>query len=79
MLPLDRTAMATKYPGKWVALKADRMTVLTSGESVQEVLKQVHDIGEKNPVITRMPKDIRSFIITYPLAGLTKMKCSAIT
>ena len=62
MRPLDRTAMAKKYNGKWVALKADRKSVVSSGDSVRQVLDGAHKKGCQNPVVTRMPKSIKSFI-----------------
>lgn len=62
MRPLDRTAMAKKYRGKWVALKADRKTVVSAGKTVKQVLESAQNKGYERPVITKMPKSIKSFI-----------------
>ena len=62
MRPLDRTAMAKKYKGKWVALQADRKTVVASGKNVADVLRLAQDKGVKMPIITRMPRLPMRFI-----------------
>ena len=54
MRAINRTAMAKKYKGKWVALKADRKTVVAAGKNVAEVLRLAQDKGVKMPIITRM-------------------------
>ena len=38
MRPLNRTAMARKHAGKWLALKPDRQTVVASGTTAEQVL-----------------------------------------
>jgi hypothetical protein len=62
MIPLNRASMAKKYKGKWVALKADRKTVVASGNSVQSVQKSALEKGCKEPIITRMPKSPKQFV-----------------
>jgi len=62
MRPLDRTRMAQQYRGKWLALKADRKTVIASGNSVQEALAAAKKKGCCHPLITRMPQTIRGFV-----------------
>jgi hypothetical protein len=62
MRPLDRTSLAKKYRGKWIALRADRKTVVGSGGTVQQALDGARKKGVTDPVITRMPSDPRSFI-----------------
>lgn len=58
MNALNRREMAKQYAGtgKWVALNADRKTVVGSGSSVQKALTQDERKGVNHPVITRMPK-----------------------
>lgn len=65
MRPLDRTAMANKYPGKWVALKADRKTVVSVGSSVKQVLDEAHRKGYEHPVITKMPNNILALLLPH--------------
>ena len=62
MRPLNRTHLADKYRGKWLALKADRKTVVSTGDSVREVLATAAKKGTEHPVITRMPRSVRSFV-----------------
>lgn len=62
MRPLDRTRMAQKYRGKWVALKSDRKTVVASGKDVASVLRKAREKGVELPVITRMPRKLMHFI-----------------
>ena len=62
MRALDRTAMAKKYKGKWVALRADRKTVIGSGSTAKQVMAIARKKGVDTPIITRMPRVIRPFI-----------------
>jgi NADPH-dependent 2,4-dienoyl-CoA reductase/sulfur reductase-like enzyme len=62
MRPLNRTRMAKKYRGKWLALKADRKTVVGAGGTIREARAAAAKKGHKNPVITRMPRTIQSFV-----------------
>lgn len=62
MPALNRTPMAQKYKGKWVALKEDRKTVIASGDSVKSVQQTARRKGCKSPIITRMPKSPRQFV-----------------
>ena len=65
MRALNRTTMAKKYPGQWVALKADRKTVIGAGKTAQQALTAARKKGYGEPVLTRMPRDIRSFVGTH--------------
>lgn len=62
MQSLNRTAMARRYAGKWVALREDRKSVVASGDSVQEALRAAQKKGIDRPVMTRMPKTVCSFV-----------------
>ncbi len=61
MTTLNRTAMAQKYKGKWVALRSDRKTVVVSGNSAKGVFESAKGKGMKNPIITHFPNLIRHF------------------
>jgi Family of unknown function (DUF5678) len=54
--------MARKYPGKWVALKTDRKTVVGSGRTAKGALEVARKKGYDSPIITRMPQEIRRFV-----------------
>ncbi len=57
--------MASRHSGQWVALKTDRRTVVGTGRSVDQALRSARKNGVEHPVITRMPKQIRSFVGGY--------------
>jgi hypothetical protein len=59
---LDRTNMARKYRGKWLALKADRKTVVAVAGTVREAQAKAMEKGCRTPIITRMPRAVRSFV-----------------
>lgn len=61
MVTIDRTAMASKHKGKWVALKSDRKTVIASGTSAKGVFQTAKIKGVKNPIITHIPSVIKAF------------------
>jgi Family of unknown function (DUF5678) len=62
MRPLDRTQIAKRFGGKWIAFKADRKTVVATGTTVRGALEAARTKGYSQPVITRMPKTLRSFV-----------------
>lgn len=62
MRALNRTPMAMKYAGQWVALKSDRKTVVASGRTLKQALKTAHEKGCAEPVLTKMPATVRSFV-----------------
>jgi hypothetical protein len=62
MNALNRTTMAKKYSGTWVALKADRKTVIASGSTLKSALNAAKAKGYDQPVLTRMPRNLRSFV-----------------
>lgn len=59
---LDRTSLAKTYSGRWLALKADRETVVATGHTAEEALRAAQGLGEESPVITRLPKHPQPFI-----------------
>jgi len=44
-------------PGTWIAFSEDESRVVGRGKSYDEAVKAAEDAGEKEPVITRVPKD----------------------
>lgn len=66
MNTIDWSSIYKKYKGKWVALAEDEKTVLSFGISAKEVIKKAQEAGYKNPIITKMPQKL----VTYVGAGL---------
>ena len=50
-----------KYKGQWVALEDDEETVITSGQSVQDVLEKAKGRGHVEPIVVFMPRELVSF------------------
>ena len=59
---LDRSKLAKEHPGKWVALKSDRKTVVGSANSVQGAMQAAKKKGYEQPIITRMPRFLKHFV-----------------
>jgi hypothetical protein len=62
--PLNRTAMAKKHAGKWLALEQNRQTIIATGTSAKEALHGARRKGVEHPVLTRMPREMRHFVGT---------------
>ncbi len=62
MRSIDRSKLAKAHRGKWVALKSDRKTVVGSGSSVRGALQAAKKKGYEQPIITRIPKELRHFV-----------------
>jgi hypothetical protein len=62
MNAVNRTRIAKKHAGKWVALKADRKTVIASGKSLKGALDAAKKKGHDQPILTRLPRTVRSFV-----------------
>jgi hypothetical protein len=54
--------MARLYHGKWVALKADRKTVIAAGTSLRAALQIARRKGYTHPLLTRMPEVFSGFV-----------------
>lgn len=50
------------YKGKWVALQEDEVTVITSADTLKETLEEARRKGFQNPIVTKMPSRIGTFI-----------------
>jgi len=55
--------MLEKYAEKWVALSSDESKVLGSGESPKQALEESIKKGEKNPILTKVPKSYSTYIL----------------
>jgi Family of unknown function (DUF5678) len=44
-----------EYSGKWIAWSADRMTIVSSGETIQEARNKAFQKGEKTPWLDKVP------------------------
>jgi hypothetical protein len=63
MKAIDMTPIIRKYPGHFVALSYDRKKVLGKGRTPEEALKQANKKGYKNPILTRIPYENRSYLL----------------
>jgi hypothetical protein len=61
-MAIDWTKIYEKYKGLWVALKDDEKTVVGVGKSAQEALTEVHKNGYQEPILTRMPESLVTFV-----------------
>ncbi len=53
--------MLLKYLGKWVALSSDESTVVASGRTLAEAIKNSQKTKEKNPIYVMVSKEISNF------------------
>lgn len=63
MKAIDMTPIITRYPGYFVALSYDRKKVLGKGHSPEEALKEAKKKGFKDPVLTKIPEENRSYLL----------------
>ena len=61
-MAIDWSKIYKKYRGLWVALKSDEKTVIASGKSAKEAWEKAIDTGYKKPILTKMPKDLATYI-----------------
>jgi hypothetical protein len=60
---VDLTEVFEPYHNKWVALSPDEKKVMGSGKSPKQALKESIERGEKDPILTKVPKDYASYIL----------------
>ena len=60
-MAIDWTKIFEKYKGLWIALKDDEETVVGSGKSAQDALKEARENGVSKPILFRMPKELVNF------------------
>ena len=58
----DWTKIFKKYKGLWVALKADEITVVSSGKTAREAWDKALATGYKKPILTRMPDSLMAYV-----------------
>lgn len=63
MKPIDMTPIIRKCPGLFVALTNDRKKVLGKGHSPEKALKEAKEKGYKNPLLTKIPEENRSYLL----------------
>ncbi len=63
MKALDMTPMIKKYPGYFLALSHDRKKVLGKARTPQEALEEAKRKGYKEPLLTRIPEENRSYLL----------------
>ena len=63
MKAIDMTRIMKKYPGYFVALSYDRKRVLGKGRTPEEALKEANKKGYKDPILTKIPYENRSYLL----------------
>ncbi len=61
-MAIDWSRHFKKYKGLWLALKTDEKTVVGSGKTAKEAVAQAAKKGVAKPILTRMPKDLGSYV-----------------
>lgn len=65
MSAIDWTPLFENYKGLWVALKEDERTVVGSGKTLKEALERANASGVAQPIVTRVPEKMVTFIGSY--------------
>ena len=63
MKAIDMTPIIKKYPGYFLALSYDRKKVLGKGHTPEEALEEANEKGNKDPILTKIPKENRSYLL----------------
>ena len=63
MKAMDMTPIIKKYPGYFVALSCDRKKVLGKGHTAEEALEEAKGNGAKDPILTKIPEENRSYLL----------------
>ena len=63
MKAIDMTPIIKKFPGFFVALSYDRKRVLGKGHTPEEALMEAKRKGYKDPILTRIPYENRSYLL----------------
>lgn len=64
-MTLDWTPIYKMYKGKWVALDDDEVTVISSGETVKEVMWEAEKKGYKKPILFRVPTKVIPYVGSF--------------
>lgn len=65
MQAIDWKPIYKKYRGQWVALDDDEVTVIASGDSLQEAHDRAVAAGHPKPIMTKMPDNLMPIIGGY--------------
>ncbi len=63
MKAIDMTPIIKKYHGYFVALSYDRKKVVGKGHTAEEAIKEASNKGYKEPILTRIPNENRSYLL----------------
>ena len=63
MKAIDMTPIQKKYAGYFVALSYDRKKVLGKGHTPEEALEEANKKGHKEPILTKIPYENRSYLL----------------
>ena len=55
--------MLKKYSNEWVALSSDESKVVSSATTAIEALEKAIELGEKDPILTRVPENYNTYIL----------------
>jgi len=56
--------LSKKYPNKWVAIQEKTGKVISVGISPKEVFEQSQKKGVKDPLVTKIPKEYGSYVLS---------------
>jgi len=56
--------LSKKYPNKWVALQEKTGKLISVGRTPTEVFVQSQKKGIKNPLVTKIPKEYGSYVLS---------------
>lgn len=62
-MSINWSSIFKKHKGKWVALKADEKTVISTGATAKQALQAAKKLGYSHPILTKVPSDL------IPLVG----------
>jgi len=66
-MAIDWTKICKKYKGLWIGLKKDEQSVISSGETVKEVMEKAKQKGYPKPVLFRVPTKIMPYVGGFSL------------
>jgi len=61
-MAIDWTHIYKKYKGLWVGLQDDEVTIIASGNTVEDVMEKSKKKGFDSPILFRVPDRIVPYI-----------------
>jgi len=58
----DWSKLYKKYKGLWVALADDEQTVVGSGKTLKEAIREAEENGYNSPIFSRMPENLNAYV-----------------